>query len=391
MRSSDLSSGSNVSGATASSKLVHLECARGIASVIVIFNHFCVAFLPGMKTSFMNGGLQLTPVYFILNGSGAVIFFFLLSGFVLTQGFFRNPAPVALLRSVVKRLPRLMLPVSVTIMAGFLILKSGSAPYQLAAEISGSQWLHDFGNAKFPQGFTPTLASAVQQFLSVFLFSNNSYYNSNLWTMRDEFLGSLLVFAISAVFLYRRFRAASVMIPAHLGLIVASFFLHIAFVPFLVGSGLAYLMVVQNLTFTVSNRQAIVLLCAAAMAFSVDNLPVVGILPAVFGSVLVMVALLGNAGLAEKLSGKYGLLLGQLSFPLYLVHTLVIMSLASAVVVWLTGLGISYGVVVLVAFAVTLAATAVFSMPLVRLESFWVPWLNGYVRDVTKLPARLQH
>jgi hypothetical protein len=181
----------------------------------------------------------------------------------------------------------------------------------MAAGISGSQWLHDFGNAKFPQGFAPTLASAVQQFLYVFLFSNNSYYNSNLWTMRDEFLGSLLVFAISALFLYRRFRAASVMIPAHLGLIVASFFLHIAFVPFLVGSGLAYLMVVQKLTFTVSNRLAIVLLCAAAMAFSVDNLPVVGILPAVFGSVLVMVALLGNAGLAEKLSGKYGLLLGQ--------------------------------------------------------------------------------
>lgn len=46
---------------------------------------------------------------------------------------------------------------------------------------------------------------------------------------------------------------------------------------------------------------------------------------------------------------------------------------------------------ILVAFAVTLAATAVFSMPLVRLESFWVPWLNTYVRDVTKRPARLQH
>lgn len=391
MSRSDSSSGMDAGAASAGSKLVHLECARGIASVIVIFNHFCVAFLPGIKTSFLNGGLQLTPVYFLLNGSGAVIFFFLLSGFVLTQGFFRNPAPESLLRSVVKRLPRLMLPVSVTIIAGYLILKSGWAPYQLAAGISGSQWLHDFGNAKFPQGFTPTLASAVQQFLYVFLFSNNSFYNSNLWTMRDEFLGSLLVFAISALFLYRRFRPAPVMIPIHLGLIVASFFLHIAFVPFLVGSGLAYLIVVQNLTFTISNRLAIILLCAAAMAFSVDNLPVVGILPAVFGSVLVMVALLGNAGLAERLSGRYGLLLGQLSFPLYLVHTLVIMSLTSAVVVWLTGLGMGYGATILVAFAVTLAATALFSMPLVRLESFWVPWLNAYVRDVAKLPARLQY
>lgn len=391
MSRSDSSSGMDAGAASAGSKLVHLECARGIASVIVIFNHFCVAFLPGIKTSFLNGGLQLTPVYFLLNGSGAVIFFFLLSGFVLTQGFFRNPAPESLLRSVVKRLPRLMLPVSVTIIAGYLILKSGWAPYQLAAGISGSQWLHDFGNAKFPQGFTPTLASAVQQFLYVFLFSNNSFYNSNLWTMRDEFLGSLLVFAISALFLYRRFRPAPVMIPIHLGLIVASFFLHIAFVPFLVGSGLAYLIVVQNLTFTISNRLAIILLCAAAMAFSVDNLPVVGILPAVFGSVLVMVALLGNAGLAERLSGRYGLLLGQLSFPLYLVHTLVIMSLTSAVVVWLTGLGMGYGATILVAFAVTLAATALFSMPLVRLESFWVPWLNAYMRDVAKLPARLQY
>jgi peptidoglycan/LPS O-acetylase OafA/YrhL len=100
---------------------------------------------------------------------------------------------------------------------------------------------------------------------------------------------------------------------------------------------------------------------------------------------------LGNAGLAERLSGRYGLLLGQLSFPLYLVHTLVIMSLTSAVVVWLTGLGMGYGATILVAFAVTLAATALFSMPLVRLESFWVPWLNAYVRDVAKLPARLQY
>lgn len=387
MREPDQPSAGKTQSMIAGNKLVHLECARGIASIIVIFNHFSVGYMPNLKTPFYEGGLKFTPVYFALNGTGAVTFFFLLSGYVLTAGFFRNPAPVVLLRSVIKRLPRLMLPVALTIFAGLLILTFGSNHYEAAAAITGSAWLHEFGNANFPSDFAPSIQSAIKQCLYVFIFPNNFYYNSNLWTMRDEFAGSLVVFGISALYLYRRFRPAAVMIPVHGVLIVAGFFLHHAFVPFLVGSGLAYLMVVQQIGFAFSNRWTTGLLCAATMAFSVDNLPVVANLPSVAGSLLLMLALLGNAGLAEKLSGRTGALLGTLSFPLYLVHTLILVSLTSALVVYLTGLGVDHAAVLAAAFVFTLAATALFSIPLVSLESFWVPWLNRFMKDILALGA----
>lgn len=376
---------------SAAGKLVHLECARGVASVIVIFNHFCVGFLPVLKTSVTKGGLLYTPAYFLINGGGAVTFFFLLSGFVLTQEFFANPAANVLARSVIKRLPRLMLPVSVTIFAGLAILLFGGAPHRAAAAISQSAWLASFGNANFPPGFEPGLTSALQRCLTVFLFANNAQYNSNLWTMRDEFAGSLLVFAVSALFLVPRLRGPALMIPLHLGLIVAAFFLHIAFVAFLVGSGLAYLIVVQRLRLQFSGPTTALLLLGAVMGFSTDGLPVVRSLPAVAGSLLLMLALLGNDGLARRLSGPIGRWLGELSFPLYLVHTLVILSLGSALFVKLAAVGLGPGAVLIITFAAVLLASLLFSLPLVALERWWVPWLNGFVKQqLARVTAPLQ-
>lgn len=66
------------------SKLTYLECARGVASVIVVFHHFTLAFLPKNTLPIWQHGIKYTPLYFFINGDGAVNFFFVLSGFVLT-------------------------------------------------------------------------------------------------------------------------------------------------------------------------------------------------------------------------------------------------------------------------------------------------------------------
>jgi peptidoglycan/LPS O-acetylase OafA/YrhL len=57
-------------------KMEHLEAAQGLASIVVVFHHFFLAFLLREKAE-----LENTPHYFWVNGEAAVNFFFVLSGF----------------------------------------------------------------------------------------------------------------------------------------------------------------------------------------------------------------------------------------------------------------------------------------------------------------------
>lgn len=87
-------------------RLISLDAVRGIASLIVVFSH-CYLTIPEEPRSRFEAGLLWPKLLFLLhNGDGAVMIFFVLSGYVLALPFFRGTQPTYA-RYVLKRLCRI--------------------------------------------------------------------------------------------------------------------------------------------------------------------------------------------------------------------------------------------------------------------------------------------
>jgi len=112
-------------------KLIELEALRGLAAVVVLFHHFMLGFTPrlhGMFYADQPYSLFGTPAFAFVNGSAAVIVFFVLSGFVLTVGIFKSQRAAGVFVAALKRWPRLALTVmAANALAGLLMAHRFSA------------------------------------------------------------------------------------------------------------------------------------------------------------------------------------------------------------------------------------------------------------------------
>lgn len=367
-------------GISSARRLDYLEAARGIASIIVVFTHFALGFVPSLALPLQQGGLLKTPLFPFINGAGAVAFFFVLSGFVLTLKFYQRFAIGDFVAAVLKRLPRLMLPAGLSMLAGAAILIYLPAPHVSAARLTGSSWLADFAGAQFPDDFTPGFSDALGQSLMVFLWPNNFEYNSNLWTMVYEFYGSLLVFGVAAIssLVLRNVQGQVVILHLLLGqLCIVADKLH--FVPFLVGSLISFHYCRNPSLFRLSSRMTAMLTLTMFAGYSVANAYAITI-----ASTAAMLLLLGVPALERRLGGRGGRFLGRLSFPLYLVHGLVILSFTSAAYTALEEYGLPLWIVLALSLALTWLLSILAALPFMALEKLWVPTLNRGVRALLR-------
>ena len=105
------------------SRNIALECLRGGAALAVVFGHCAVAFgLPIWQLP------QIAQLPF--NGSSAVEFFFVLSGYVLTRAFVTNENWIGLLRSAAKRYFRLLGPVLLATLVSLLLFDLHAYRYE---------------------------------------------------------------------------------------------------------------------------------------------------------------------------------------------------------------------------------------------------------------------
>jgi peptidoglycan/LPS O-acetylase OafA/YrhL len=364
--------------ANSDGKLIQLEAARGIASLIVVVHHVVLAFAPGLKAPFAKGGLENTPVYLALNGTAAVVFFFVLSGFVLTRRLYDRFDAVYLVQALIKRLPRLMLPAGITILAGFLIIYDTPPYYKQAAMLTASRWLASFANGAAQVPREPMLSDALRQCLFVFLRFKDAYYNSNLWTMVMEFYGSLVVFALAAALGVWR-GGAWLVVALHLAAVWAL----VAWgQPLMVGFPLGSLMAwahVHRPRLFQPPRWAVVLMLVTALAcYSIEDKTAF-----LLGASLTLILLLSPGRVQRALARRFGAGLGRLSFPLYLVHMLVIMAVTCPVFLAFPVQGDAARLAL--TLPVTFAAAILCALPLVWLEARWLPLLN---RAVKALVAR---
>lgn len=195
------------------SKLRSMEGVRGIAAFIVLLAHLKLTFFVGIEDQFHNFLTEYFPHYFsialgyifraMLDGNFSVWLFWVMSGFVLSMGYFKKnschsssaiDARNYLLASSIKRYFRLVVPVFISVLFAYFLLKNNMMTNKLLAEKLGeaySDWLGSF--YIFDASFFDAIKSAIWN--TFFNYSKLDSYNRVLWTMEAEFYGSLFIFA----------------------------------------------------------------------------------------------------------------------------------------------------------------------------------------------------
>lgn len=376
-------------------RLIPLEAYRGIAAFIVVVHHFFLGFSPtttGLLAETRRADSLIGQPYFaFFNGTGAVSFFFTLSGFVLCWSYFNRENPGTLLLAFLKRFPRLVGVVTLTTVLSWALFKLGLYYFNDAAKVSASPWLASFAGAGLTPEFQPTFEEAFFQGLTTF-FTGKSHYNSNLWTMQLEFFGSMVVYMlasfIATVLGYRyRLYAAIILLSSalyysqHIFPFVAGVFLssYLAKKKVAIPTGASLLLIgagLYLLGYMIPKKSySWVLLLPEALPTHFHQVPM-----HTLGALAIIFATLANRNVFDGLSGSFFRFLGQISFPLYLVHGLVICSLSSWVYLQMMARGYDSTTTLLVVFGVTAAGSVVASLPLSRFDDWWVTQVNAVGR-----------
>lgn len=184
-----------------------LECLRGCAALVVVAWHLLIGFAPLESGQFQTSVPDpiIGRLWFALfNGSAAVTFFFVLSGFVLPWSYYHSGDTRLVAHSLLKRWPRLAGACMVATVFSWALFKIGAYHFTQAGTLTGSPWLADFGYAGLPSGFSPSFWPSLAQGAWRTFFDGQSNLDSSLWTMRPEIVGSLAVLGAAPLLYYVR-------------------------------------------------------------------------------------------------------------------------------------------------------------------------------------------
>lgn len=178
-------------------KFRYLDGLRGLAALIVVIDHLAICFFQaatdGSITRYHARVAEklvfASPLHLIVSGNFSVCIFFVLSGFVLSTKFFRTGDRSVAAASAWKRYLRLELPILASVLLSYAVIKLHLLANTQAAAITHSAWQRYLWN------FRPDFPGALYHSLVGVFVAGSSSYNTVLWTMRIELVGSFLVFA----------------------------------------------------------------------------------------------------------------------------------------------------------------------------------------------------
>jgi peptidoglycan/LPS O-acetylase OafA/YrhL len=306
-------------------RLREIDGIRGWAALsVLLFHLFSEIF--GVLVPGFRGDIT----YFLFNGGLAVTVFFILSGDALSAGYLRSGNLWSLDAMVIKRYFRLTVPILLSCLIAYLLMRFGLTFNVAASEIvHRREWLGSF----LP--FGPNLASMLRYSLYLVYdgHSVGNSYNPFLWTMSIELIGSMLVFLY--LYLSDRIRHPFAVLSAIIAfLFVAGSFYCLFFIGLMFGK-LRANGTFDRLRASREWRFAAVVLIAvivvgdtrlrnAPKMLTHINIVVSAILVFCFYSMNWTVALF---------SSRLSRFMGDISFPLYLVHFGVLVSLTSFLIV----------------------------------------------------------
>ncbi|MEN4919734.1 acyltransferase [Achromobacter spanius] len=356
------------------------EGLRGLAAVNVVISHMILAFFPAAFTHYfawvagpeaIYGRVEsffATPGVSVLwNGSFPVSVFFVLSGYVLTKSFVERQDLTIARSLAARRYFRLSGPVLGSALFAFSLMSLGLYNSVEVAAMTSSTWLKGMWNV------TPNFFEAVREGLFGAIFRGEVSYNPVFWTMRIEFIGSLLILAYRCLTLSRRSQAVGAVIYI---------ILTVSFAP---GEWVAYLafLLGTHLNDLPSSRHRGMLYGLALLGLylgGIDGSKLyawLGLIPvgtaskngvfAVFGAVILVYAVKGGA-FSNLLQSRPVQFLGRISYSLYLVHLPIILSVACGSYLWLaTEQGFGRVGAAALAFSIALPTTIAVAMVFTRL------------------------
>jgi peptidoglycan/LPS O-acetylase OafA/YrhL len=350
-----------------SEKISYLDGLRGVAAVNVMIMHFFVALAPAMvygnelPSHFGNLDhiFSTTPLGLIGAGNFSVCIFFVLSGYVLTQKFFKTRDNNVIISSAMRRYIRLFIPVFAAVMLSYLLASSGLYRYYI-----DTMTVSAGSNYRGYWTFTPDFLDAIKQAAwNSFFIGGAIPYNPVLWTMRVEFFGSMLVFAMALLFGSMRNRWTFYLSLAFL-------FINFYYLAFVIGIVLADVFNSKTPMFKTDNRIILSIILISGLflgSYPVSPLPDdslyrfldIGffetpmVIYHIIGAGMLMYVLLNSRGLQSFFSSPVPLFLGKISYSLYLVHFMVISSFTCALFLSLYPV-LSYGSAVLVSLFLSL-------------------------------------
>ncbi len=368
-------------------KLVPLEGLRGIAAAVVVFYHLVLGFTAKGVGVVPHGhgvlDLALQFILGMLNGGAAVSVFFVLSGFILSLPFAKDRRISRVLVAMLKRWPRLAALTVIACLFAWALIHCSGRNYKDAADVIGAGWMASHGNAPLA-GHPLTWFGAMHEGLVSVFTTGDVHFDSPLWTMRIELFCSFAVFLAAPVL----FAIRSWLV--RLGLIAVAMVLAGTSYPvtylsdFLAGTILAMLYAEGRMP-VFNSWQAAVAGFVAIYLFSFTyeqklliHAPIKAIMPPGdtshfvwdLGAALMIMVLLGNPLLRRMFSKTWAVWLGLLSFPIYLLHGPIMLSIgASGFLIALNMFGEVESA--FIAAGLTIVLTLLCALPMVWFDRAW--------------------
>lgn len=380
-------------------KFADMEALRGFAALGVVVYHYLYGFVPFDSPGSPVRADDLVTVerpllLAFINGPFLVSIFFVLSSFVLTTRFVTEADQRAAIIAMAKRFPRLFpLTLIGALLPALLFAADWTYNHQLAEAI-GSSWLELSGGVKTSDEWpAPSVQGGLRD--SVLLFGRGiSQYNSALWTMKHELIGSLFAIATAILIGAKRQIGTDAVIILALGtaaltihplisICVATVFVtkyvarpNVTFEPLTVAACLIGGLVLGS-TYKPLPEELLIDSWTRRQVLRIDWL-VHGA-----GAILLFLGIRGASG-SWSAGGSLGRHLGRLSFPIYVLHLPVFASVASGIILFLGYSPIAVTLALFVSIGVLFAV----SVPVAMFDEWWVNRLNAYMRWVAPRRAR---
>lgn len=354
-----------------SARVVELDGLRGWAALGVAAFHFNIELFGKAFPGFHQW------LFFLNDGDIAIAVFFVLSGYVLTRGRWRQKN-TGLLRTLLARYARLTIPVLVASLLTLAVMGAGlTATADAAVIVARGDWLG--GYARFAASLQGAAWYAVAR---VYWIVRAEDYNPFLWTMIIELWCSVVVLSLS------HFKLPGAWPYVVLGALLA---LALFWYPRAAGMAAGALLALAATDWkwkapAVDSRvglAAFVGAMALAWATKANEWPYqINVLSAV----VMTLAALHVGPVRMVLSTPISRYLGKLSFPIYLSQFAVLITLSSHLIIMADAHGAMNPFTALAIGAASLLATVLVAQGFVfveRLTAFSVRRIRGRASEVT--------
>eukprot|EP00742_Colponemidia_sp_Colp-10_P011445 GILJ01012719.1.p1 GENE.GILJ01012719.1~~GILJ01012719.1.p1 ORF type:complete len:430 (+),score=34.97 GILJ01012719.1:3-1292(+) len=384
----------------------YVDGLRGCAAAAVVIQHVVTGFYPVLNTGRMPeeterghdiSFLGLPPFRILYNGVFSVYLFFVLSGFVLPYKYFSSKDSSVVTTSTLRRYIRLGLPSLVASFIPFIMMECNLF---VPTGLPEHSWITNYP----PKD--ATFLTLLRESLFAMWVRGGNMFNAVMWTMRHEFVGSLLVYLFAPAMTFVKY-------PYALCLLCFAFCLAppvasdtYFYAPFFLGMALSYFHAHGN-TFSlpwvdkVAASKITFWLCLLLGVWCIF-LPLdirtpwwcvwisdfvyiftdfINAVTYTVASALILFAIIHSPRLQKVFSSRICVFLGKVSFAVYLyhmlVHTTVLTGLFRLLYVehgWNYDLAVLLGLVVdlPVVFIVGYVMTRLVDAPAIRLAAYVV-------------------